>query len=115
MLTGRENHAILRPGPRQEERDTCGGLHAFDLYELPAVETSTDPEYMECYADKKDDRVMGHMIMDAAMTNAVCRTHCEDKEALYYATQVHYNIRFADVNQLSLDPAGSVKLLLWYV
>lgn len=44
--------------------------------------------YLECYADSKGDRVMGHMVSSDDMTPAVCREHCEAKDAMYYGTQV---------------------------
>lgn len=43
---------------------------------------------MACYADDKDDRVMGHVTATDDMSVSVCRAHCEDKDALYYGTQV---------------------------
>lgn len=66
----------------------CGGTNAFDLYKLAWAEASTDPEYMACYADKRDDRIMGNDMIQENMTQAVCREHCIMHEALYYATQV---------------------------
>lgn len=43
---------------------------------------------MECYSDVKEDRVMSHKISLDDMTTAVCRTHCETHDAMYYGTQV---------------------------
>lgn len=43
---------------------------------------------MECYADSKDDRVMGDFFVLSNMTQSLCREHCEGKNAMYYATQV---------------------------
>lgn len=46
----------------------------------------TDPEYMDCFADKKEDRVMSKMHVAPDMTQAACRSHCDGY--MYYATQV---------------------------
>ena len=47
---------------------------------------STDPEYMDCFSDKKEDRVMSNKWVDSHMTQAACRSHCDGY--MYYATQV---------------------------
>lgn len=60
-----------------------------DLFELSLPEAPQDPEYLGCFADDKEDRVMTHKITMKGMTSAVCREHCSDKDALYYGTQVH--------------------------
>lgn len=73
---------------RSLQTESCGGYEAFDLYELVWPEESSSSEYMECYADKKSDRIMTDMIAKDNMTPAVCRTHCEGLGAMYYATQV---------------------------
>lgn len=70
--------------------ETCGGTDAFDLYKLEWPEAPVDdPEYMECYADVKTDRIMDQMVSTCDMTPAVCRKHCMDKNAMYYGTQVN--------------------------
>lgn len=77
---------LLQTIPRTE---TCGGTDAFDLYKLEWADAPVNhPEYMECYADMKGDRVMGHKITTDDMTPAVCREHCMGKDAMYYGTQV---------------------------
>ena len=43
---------------------------------------------MDCYADDEEERVMSNMHVSDVMTSGVCRDHCKDKKALYYATQV---------------------------
>lgn len=68
--------------------ESCGGYDAFDLYELVWPAESTDSEYLDCYNDKKEDRIMSDMLVDPDMTQAVCRTHCEGLDSMYYATQV---------------------------
>lgn len=41
---------------------------------------------MDCFADKKEDRVMSKMHVAPDMTQAACRSHCDGY--MYYATQV---------------------------
>lgn len=41
---------------------------------------------MDCYSDRKEDRVMTDMYVDPDMTQAACRSHCEGY--MYYGTQV---------------------------
>lgn len=43
---------------------------------------------MDCFSDKKEDRVMSKMHVDPDMTQAACRSHCDGY--MYYATQVGY-------------------------
>ncbi|CAM9495915.1 unnamed protein product, partial [Scytosiphon promiscuus] len=43
-------------------------------------------EYEGCFADT-EQRVMADMLVDDDMTQVLCRSHCEDNGALYYATQ----------------------------
>ena len=43
---------------------------------------------MDCYADDEEERIMSNMYASDDMTSAVCRDHCEENNALYYATQV---------------------------
>lgn len=45
---------------------------------------------MGCFADNPEDWVLGGEIMSQSdMTQAVCRTYCEDLDANFYATQVN--------------------------
>ena len=46
----------------------------------------SDPEYMDCYSDRKEDRVMSQMYVDPDMTQSACRSHCEGY--MYYGLQV---------------------------
>lgn len=64
---------------------TCGGEWAFDLYALECIE-ETDSEYLGCWSDMKDMRLLSNMISDQDMTTSMCRTHCEGYTV--YATQV---------------------------
>eukprot|EP00752_Nemacystus_decipiens_P018611 g16686.t1 len=76
---------------------SCGGFNAFDLFELERDGTPTPPvpaapvddNYMGCYADDQDDRVLGVMTSSRDMTSEVCAAHCinEDSRNMYYATQ----------------------------
>lgn len=86
MLTAPPSHAYVTPSLQNE---SCGGTWAFDLYKLEWASPSTDPEYVDCYADTKDDRVMDDMLTLDGMTPSVCRAHCEGKGNSYYATQVN--------------------------
>lgn len=67
----------------------CGGTWAFSLYKLawPTAPTAND-EFLDCYRDTRDNRVMADKVTRWDMTPAVCRQHCLDKDARYYATQV---------------------------
>ncbi|CAM9965889.1 unnamed protein product [Ascophyllum nodosum] len=70
-----------------DDSERCGGFYAFDLYELVWPDTPTDLEYMDCYADDMEERIMSNMYASDDMTSAVCRDHCKESNALYYATQ----------------------------
>lgn len=48
-------------------------------------------EYEGCFADKKQ-RVMTDVLVDDDMTPVLCRSHCEDNGAQYYATQVRARV-----------------------
>ena len=48
---------------------------------------------IDCYADAEEERVMSNVYTSDDMTSTVCRNHCEDKGALYYATQVRISGR----------------------
>lgn len=71
------------------QEEICGGTWAFSLYKLPWPAAPTaDDEYLACYRDTRDERVMTDKITLGHMTPAICREHCSKNEALYYATQV---------------------------
>ena len=79
--------------PRSQLRFTFFSLARFaclyaDLFRLLPPESPLDPEYVGCYQDDKQDRVLSDRVEIPGMTAAVCREHCSDKDALYYATQV---------------------------
>ena len=59
-----------------------------DLFQLWWPTESEDPEYVGCYHDHKEDRVLAHSITVPGMTAAICREYCSDKDALFNATQV---------------------------
>lgn len=61
---------------------------AFDLYKLQWASQPVDSEYMGCYRDMTDRRLMTDMIWDESMTPSLCRQHCEGTGAMYYGTQV---------------------------
>lgn len=70
------------------QEETCGGPDSFDLYRLIGAAMPTDPEYVGCYSDTNEERVMTNMLVDNGMTTAFCRSHCEGTGSKYYATQV---------------------------
>lgn len=60
-----------------------------DLYKIDEPMEPDSEEYVGCYADRQDDRLMTHEIkFQDDMTQAVCRAHCEGFDSLFYATQV---------------------------
>lgn len=55
---------------------TCGGVDAFDLFELESLPPSGD-HYLGCFADDKRDRVLGDKMSSGSMSlqvKAVSRT-----------------------------------------
>ncbi|CAM9721826.1 unnamed protein product [Ascophyllum nodosum] len=70
-----------------DDTQTCGGTDAFDLYKLEWASEPDDEEFVGCFGDDKDDRVLDEMIVTQSMTPSVCREHCVDKAAKFYATQ----------------------------
>lgn len=81
-------HSIQNTHIQHVQDEICGGYYAFDLYRLISAEEPTDPEYVGCYRDTDEERVMTDMLVDENMTTAICRSHCEGTGAEYYATQV---------------------------
>lgn len=75
-------------GHSQQQGEYCGGYDAFDLYELEWAEEPDHEEYVGCYADTSDQRVMTNMLVDQYMTTHMCRNHCQNTGAEYYGTQV---------------------------
>lgn len=57
-------------------------------------------EYMGCYSDEKQDRVMGYKNSRMDMTTEICRAYCKEMNVghMYYATQVRYS---RDVQHMS--------------
>lgn len=47
---------------------TCGGVDAFDLFELGSSLPPPEDPYLGCFADDKDDRVLGDMMSSGSMT-----------------------------------------------
>eukprot|EP00903_Cladosiphon_okamuranus_P013409 g12494.t1 len=71
-----------------DARETCGGFKAFNLYKIEEPIEPDSDEYVGCFADDKEDRVMTHEIRgEDDMTQAVCRAHCEAFDSPFYATQ----------------------------
>ena len=72
-----------------------------------------DAEYIGCFKDDKEDRVMAHKIFDDEnMSAAYCRDHCADKDALYYGTQVCVRV---GVFLISIDVANRLALFSSFV
>ncbi|CAM9746286.1 unnamed protein product, partial [Ectocarpus fasciculatus] len=71
-----------------DNSEICGGYNAFvEPVEVETVEVEGD-EYVGCFADDPDDRLLGYEIKNQPdMTQAVCRTYCEGFDAHFYATQ----------------------------
>lgn len=67
--------------------ETCGGALTLDLYSLVGAEEPDHEEYVGCWSDTDESRVMEDMLVDESMTTAMCREHCESSAAVYYATQ----------------------------
>ncbi|CAN0407335.1 unnamed protein product [Ectocarpus sp. 12 AP-2014] len=68
--------------------DICGGFDAFDLYKITEPTEPTGDEYVGCFADDREDRLLGDEIkLQADMTQGACRTYCEERDAYFYATQ----------------------------
>ncbi len=59
-----------------DDSTVCGGFYSFTLYELakPAPPSpAADDGYVGCFADDKDDRVLGAKTTSSDMTSEVCR------------------------------------------
>eukprot|EP00752_Nemacystus_decipiens_P003873 g3562.t1 len=70
------------------ENEVCGGFDAFNLYKIDEPMEPDSEEYVGCFADDQEDRLMTHEIKDREdMTQAVCRAHCEAFGSPFYATQ----------------------------
>lgn len=64
-----------------------------DLYEIDTPMQPDSAEYVGCYADQKEDRVMENALMwQDDMSTKVCREHCEGFDSVYYATQVRAHV-----------------------
>lgn len=59
-----------------DESSICGGFYSFTLYELteaPPPTPAAEDGYVGCFADDKDDRVLGAKMSSSEMTSEVCR------------------------------------------
>ncbi|CBJ30578.1 conserved unknown protein [Ectocarpus siliculosus] len=70
----------------------CGGFDSFTLYELESEGLPVAPmgdNYVGCFADDKEDRVLGSKMSSGSMTPEVCAAYCADDSPshTYYATQ----------------------------
>ncbi|CAN0515697.1 unnamed protein product, partial [Ectocarpus sp. 12 AP-2014] len=54
-----------------DESIVCGGFDSFSLYSLEKVDSPsspTDDNYVGCFADDRNDRVLGTMMSSSSMT-----------------------------------------------
>eukprot|EP00903_Cladosiphon_okamuranus_P022321 g20527.t1 len=73
-----------------DSHTTCGGYDAFDLFKMegdPPPSAPTEVYYLGCFADDKDDRVLGHKISSSDMTLEVCEDHCMSRDKPFVALQ----------------------------
>ncbi|CAN0154082.1 unnamed protein product, partial [Ectocarpus sp. 6 AP-2014] len=71
---------------------SCGGFYAFTLYDLEGANLPTPPaddNYVGCFADDLQDRVLGAETSSNSMTSEACADYCanESPRNMYYATQ----------------------------
>lgn len=79
--------SVPQPSPLSLQAETCGGQLTLDLYKLVSAEEPDHEEYVGCWSDTDESRVMQDMLVDNDMTTDMCRDHCEGSDAVYYATQ----------------------------
>ncbi|CAM9717047.1 unnamed protein product, partial [Ectocarpus sp. 4 AP-2014] len=70
----------------------CGGILSFSLYELEEAVLPTSPpddNYVGCFADDRQDRVLGAQTFSSEMTSEACATYCANESSgnKFYATQ----------------------------
>eukprot|EP00903_Cladosiphon_okamuranus_P014055 g13064.t1 len=68
----------------------CGGFDSFSLYDLEELPSPpTDKNYMGCFADDRNERVLGAKSSSREMTSEACASYCteESPDNTYYATQ----------------------------
>ncbi|CAM9855150.1 unnamed protein product, partial [Scytosiphon promiscuus] len=70
----------------------CGGFDSFSLYDLEGGELPsppTDDNYVGCFADDQNDRVLGAQSSSSEMTSEACASYCADESPgnTHYATQ----------------------------
>ncbi|CAN0388087.1 unnamed protein product [Pylaiella littoralis] len=74
-----------------DESVVCGGVNSFNLYGLESVDPPsppTDENYVGCFADDRDDRVLGTRMSSSTMTSEACATYCaKSAPNTFYATQ----------------------------
>lgn len=74
-----------------EDSTTCGGRFAFDLYKLSWPEPEDNGEYVQCFGDLRESRVMDEkaMMIRDDMTVIKCKEHCTKVGgAKFYGLQV---------------------------
>jgi len=84
-----------------DSEQTCGGEKSVDIYR-----TNDDKflnEYMDCFVDDEEERVMDYFIVIEKLTPAKCRLHCSSiGNSLYYAMQ-HKNECFCGSSDVFSD------------
>lgn len=78
----------------EDDYVTCGGHFAFDLYKLAWPLPENNGEYVQCFGDLRDDRVMGEVMVADDMTPGMCKNHCISVGgAKFYGLQVREAVR----------------------
>eukprot|EP00752_Nemacystus_decipiens_P012284 g10890.t1 len=70
----------------------CGGFDSFSLYHMEEggiPRTPTDDNYVGCWADDRNDRVLGAKMSSSEMTSEACASYCANESPgnTHYATQ----------------------------
>ena len=75
-------------GADNSTKFTCGGEKSSDVFEMSRPHSPISEEYLDCFADCADDRVMKHMTVIDKLTWELCREYCVSiPGSMYYATQ----------------------------
>lgn len=70
--------------------EICGGSYSFDLYEMEWATPPSSDEFLGCFSDMKDDRVVGYFVDIKDMTVEL-REHCMDRGVEYMQLSTNMN------------------------
>ena len=76
-----------------DDEQTCGGEKSVDIYRTndrrnDDKQIDDSNEYMDCFSDDEEERVMDYFTVIENLTPAKCRLHCSSiRNSLYYALQ----------------------------